>query len=154
MFRFVILIAATAVFLLLAGCGGEQRHGVYTGEDGSLEGLVITPEPQSLGIDTGEVFLLDWRTGYDPPAEFTLSLRQVYPDGTTEPIYTELEEIDVGHYRLEPTWYLPTETFVLLTITGDGARTRAMYLTERSSIYDTKARRNDCGQAEHTVTRK
>jgi hypothetical protein len=161
MLKYFLLITAALIsftlVLIFAGCEGAARHHVDTGGAGSLAGLVITPEPQKIGIATDTVFYLDWRPGYEPPAELTISLRSVDPDNTTAPIYTILDDLDPyqpGHYRLEPSWYLPTGTFLLLTVYGDGERMRAMYLTEPSSLFSTTTRRREGGQAEHTVKRK
>jgi len=154
--KFFVPLAAV-LLLIFVGCTGESRHYIDTGGSGSLAGLVITPEPQSLGIGTDEVFYLDWEPGYEPPPELTISLRSVDPDNTTSAILTDLTDLDPshpGHYRLEPTWYLPTSTFLLLTVSGAGERTRVMYLTEPSSIFSPNTRRLPGGQEEHTVKTK
>jgi len=146
----VIIVLA----LFLAGCEGDIRHDIQTGGEGSLTGMVITPTPQRIGIETDEVFYLDWRPGYEPPAEFTVSLRYVDPDNTTSPILTVLDDLDPinpGHYRLEPSWYLDSSAFLMLTVTGDGESTRAMYLTEPPPLYSVKTRRHEGGQAEHII---
>jgi len=140
--------------LVLAGCEGSWRHDVQTGGEGSLAGLVVTPTPQKIGIETDEVFYLDWRPGYEPPAELTVTLRYVDADNTTSPILTVLDDIDPdhpGHYRLEPTWYLDTSAFLLLTVRGDGETLRAMYLTESSTLLDTRTQRRTGGQVEHII---
>lgn len=154
MSRFMLLMLAAVLFLpLFIGCGSSS-HDIYTGGYGTLEGLEITPEPQTLDVETDEVFYLDWRYNYEPPEEFTISLKAIYADGTTEAILTEFEDLDPddpGHYRLEPSWYLPEGTFLLLTVTSDDERVRAMYLTVPSSTFSTKTQRNQNGKAEHTV---
>ena len=155
MFRIAMLSALTLLLLpILPGCEGAGRHDVYTDEYGTLRGLEITPEPQSLSIDTSDVFYLDWQYGYDPPEEFTVSLREVHADGTTDPLYTVFDEIAVGHYRLAPSWYLAPETFLLLTVSDSEDRVRAVYLTESSGIVYTPTRRHEGGEAEHTVQLK
>ena len=158
MSRFALVMLAAVLFLpLVIGCEGSSRHVIDTDGYGTLAGLEITPEPQSLGIGTDKVFYLDWRSGYDPPEEFTVSLRAVYEDGSTEPIYTSFQDLDPynpGHYRLEPSWYLPTGTFLLLSVVSPDERVRAMYLTEASTLYDTKTQRNENGKEEHTIVLK
>ena len=157
MYRFLLLAAALALLLpVLCGCDGSSRHDVETGGYGTLRGLEITPEPQTLGLRTDKVFYLDWNRGYEPPNQFTVSLKTISEDGTTSPVYTRLIDLDParpGHYRLEPSWYLPTGTFLLLTVTSYGERVRAMYLTESSS-YAVKTQRHSDGEAEHTVVIK
>jgi len=153
MIKYLIPFAAVLV-LIFAGCQGETRHDIDTGGSGSLAGLVVTPEPQTLGISTDEVFYLDWQSGYEPPAQLTVTLRSVDSDNTTSSIYTVLDDLDPenpGHYRLEPSWYLATGTFLLLTVSGDGERMHAMYLTEPSSLFSTTTRRRAGGQEEHTI---
>lgn len=154
MFRFLLVITVGILLALLSGCEGETRHDIHTGGNGTLLGLVISPEPQSLDVPTDQVFHLDWVNGYEPPQEFTVSLKAIHADGSTDPILTTLDEIDPGHYRLEPTFYLSTETFLLLTVSTTDERQRAIYLTQSSSAFDTKTMRRAGGQAEHTVTRK
>jgi len=157
MLKYFIPVLAAALLLFFAGCVGEEKHSIDTGGQGTLAGLVVSPEPQSIGIDTDEVFYLDWEPGYEPPPELTISLKSVDPDNTTWPVYTVLTDLDPanpGHYRLEPSYYLSTETVLLLTISGGGERQRSMYLTESSSIFSTNTRRVPGGQAEHTIKTK
>lgn len=139
------------VALCLAGCSGERTHDVVTPGDGSLRGLELSPEPQTLSISTGEEFYLDWRDGYEPPSEFHVTLRSIDPDGSTTAIYTDLRTFSTGHYRLEPTMSLPAKTFLLLQVTGAGETVRAMYLTEEGGYFGLEKRSEGKGQAEHTV---
>jgi hypothetical protein len=147
LFSLVVLSLA----LVLFGCEGNSRHTVVTDEDGSMLGLVVTPEPQSLSIDRSDDFLLDWPAGYAPPSEFTITLRKVDTDGTTEAILTDLGTISTGHYRLEPTSTLPAGTFLLLTIASDRERVRAMYLTDDDAFGMTREAKEGEGKAEHTI---
>lgn len=157
MVRYIIVLLAVVPLLFLVGCEGETKHSITTGGQGTLAGLIVTPEPQTIGIETDSVFYLDWEPGYGPPPELTISLKSVDPDNTTRPVLTELTNLDPddpGHYRLEPSYYLPTETVLLLTVSGGGERQRSMYLTEPDSLYSTTTRRLPGGQAEHTITTK
>ncbi|MHB0936504.1 MAG: hypothetical protein ACYDCO_08585 [Armatimonadota bacterium] len=157
MLKYFIPLAAAALLLFLAGCVGEEKPSVITGGQGTLAGLVVTPEPQTIGIETDDVFYLDWEPGYEPPPELTISLKSVDPDNSTWPVLTVLTDLDPanpGHYRLEPSYYLPTETVLLLTVSGGGERQRAMYLTESDSIFSATTRRLPGGQAEHTIKTK
>jgi len=155
--KYFIVLVTAGLLLFLAGCVGEEKHSIITGGQGTLAGLVVTPEPQTIGIETDDVFYLDWEPGYEPSPELTVSLKSVDPDNTTRPVLTVLTDLDPehpGHYRLEPSYYLPTETLLLLTISGGGERQRAMFLTESSSIFSTTTRRLPGGQAEHTINTK
>lgn len=148
---FYVLLAVSLV-VLFAGCGGSSRHTVVTEEDGSMLGLVVTPEPQALGIDRGDDFYLDWPAGYAPPREFTVRLRQVDTDATTEAVFTDLHTISTGHYRLSPTSTLPAGAFLLLTIISDREAVRAMYLTDDDAFGVTRvAKPGEEGQEEHIV---
>lgn len=150
---FILIGLALMVMLLLASCGGgSSRHTVTTDEDGSMLGLLINPEPQSLGIDRNDDLFLDWPAGYTPPAQFTVSLRQVADDASTTAIFTNLETESTGHYILKPTSTLPEGAFLLLRIDSDREHVRAMYLTDKSAFGMTRAAKpGEEGQAEHTV---
>ena len=116
--------------LVIAGCqDGIASHNVSAETDGTLDGLVISPNPQELGIDTGSDFLLDWRPGYVPPAQFQVSLVSVASTNTTSAVYTRLKSTGTGHYRLVPSMPLPGQQFYLLEVDGAGQTVRAIYLT-------------------------
>jgi hypothetical protein len=148
----LLSLALIALAVVLAGCGGSSRTTINTGTNGSMLGLVITPEPQSLGIDRGDDFFLDWPAGYEPPSSFTVSLRQVDTDATTEAIFTEVDTYSTGHYRVRPTSTLPAGTFLLLRIVSDRETVRAMFLTDDSGFAMTRKANIGAGQAEHTIT--
>ncbi|HEX2950216.1 MAG TPA: hypothetical protein VHV83_11740 [Armatimonadota bacterium] len=150
-FRILFFVLMLCLGCFIAGCEGDVHHDVSTGEDGALDGLVLTPTPQTLDVSSGENFYLDWKRGYTPPATFHVTLETIDNTGYRDGIYTELKTSSVGHYILEPTGSLASEKFLLLTVTGNGETVRAMYLTEEGSyLLNTKAKAG--GSIEHTVT--
>lgn len=136
--------------LMVLGCQGETRHTVNTGENGSLNGLVLTPTPQSLHIDSGTDFSLDWQAGLTPPARFDVKLETVDTEDTRVGINTELRTISAGHYRLEPVASLSNENFLLLTVTGAEQTVRAIYLVDPDRSTP-RASSTSPGAIEHTV---
>lgn len=150
----LFILALAALALILAGCGGSSRTTINTGVNGSMLGLVITPEPQSLGIDRGDDFYLDWPTGYEPPSSFTVSLRKVNTNASTEALFTEVDTFSTGHYRVRPTSTLPSGTFIMLRVVSDRETVRVMYLTDDSAFPMTRKANAGEGQAETTITPK
>lgn len=150
--RILLVVVALFVLLLLLGCHGESRHDVTTGLNGTLDGLVLTPDPQSLGLPTDTEFLLDWKTGYAPPSTFQVSLKKIDPNGTTGAVLTELDTLSVGHYRLCPTSNLSSQTFYLLQVTGAGQSVRAIYLTGGVALQLGAPAATRGGEATHIVT--
>lgn len=136
--------------LLVLGCQGDTRHTVNTGENGSLDGLALTPTPQSLHIASGTDFYLDWQAGYTPPAHFEVKLETVNTEDTRVGINTELHTISTGHYRLEPVVSLTDDNFLLLTVTGAEQTVRAMYLVDPDRGAP-RAPSTTPGAIEHTV---
>jgi hypothetical protein len=148
----VVVLGVLVLGLLLLGCEGETRHTVATGEHGSLYGLLITPEPQSLSVDLDGSFYLDWEPGTEPPSTFEVALRKVNADGDLDPVLTTRTDLSTGHYRFNPSGYLPTRTFLLLTVTDQhtGERVRAMFLTENNYLPLTRGLEGE-GQAVHVI---
>lgn len=127
--RILCTLFVIAGLALLFGCDGEPRHDIATGEDGSLLGMYITPEPQSLYVDTGDEFFLEWDRGYLPPREFTFTVEQVDSDGATHRLNTEYTKLGTGKYKFDPNG-LPSGTFLLLTVSANHEVVKAMYLTD------------------------
>jgi hypothetical protein len=149
----VLWVLALAAIVLLGGCHGETHHEVTTETYGTLEGLVITPEPQTLEISTGTEFELDWEYGTYPPKTFSVELDRVSADGSKQGILTDLHKLGNGHYRLEPIVSLPEETFLLLRVTSSYQEERAIYLTD--SVFNatkTPGGEPGRGKIEHIVT--
>ncbi len=149
MMRWVLGILLLPALVWVGGCMGHDSHTLTTGEHGSLRGLAYNPAPQSLHVDPDACFDFGWQDGYDPPAEFTVSLSVLKADGSRTPIVTRLEQTCTAKYRLEPVDLVPEETFLLLKIRCDEDEVRIVYLTTTGGC-DRKARGGD-GAAEHTV---
>lgn len=141
-----------AIFLLLlVGCDGETRHDVVTGEDGTLFGMSIYPDPQSLNVDTSDDFYLEWEPGYYPPNEFTFTLEQVNDDGSVRYVLTELTQLSIRRYRFTPV-NLPPRAFLLLTVHGAGESVKAMYLTKNTLLLAPPRAVPADAKPEHVVT--
>ena len=154
MYRFILLgMVLCGLLCWVPGClDGSSSHNVDTGGNGTLDGLYLTPEPQTLDVALDDEFDLNWDYGYLPPDVFTVKLQSVDSDGTKNAIYTKLEKIAIDHYRLVPSWSLPTRTFLLLTISGAGQTVHAIYLTEDNGLFTQQQPAGQPeGEIEHTV---
>lgn len=149
-------LCACLALVMFAGCSGENSHTVTTGEDGSLVGMLLLPNPQSLGIATSTDFDLTWRKGATPPSNFTVGLEELDPKegADTTPIRTELEKVSTTHYILRPVGILGEGTFVMVRVRGAGEEERAIYLTHYSAFSGAprQAAPADAGQDIHEVT--
>lgn len=150
--RATILLLMALCGVILIGCGGDSRHDVVTGENGTLAGLVISPTPQKLEIRQSTDFYLDWEPGTEPPSQFKVEMESIDKDGTLTGQSSDLKTISTGHYRLEPD-YLDGQTFYLLTVSGNGEEVRAIYLTGGSSTSNNMPHTpSPDSQVRHTVT--
>ncbi|MEI6519392.1 MAG: hypothetical protein WCO98_05050 [bacterium] len=141
------------IVLLLCGCtqDGTLRHDVNTGSNGSLDGLSITPAPQSLGIATDTEFYLDWAVNTSPPSTFTVTLRKIEKNGDTHLVRTVLDTLSTGHYRLYKDWNLDTQSFYMLEIIGGGKQVRTIYLTGGTSGAQKRNSGEEKGEETHEV---
>ncbi len=140
--------------LLLCGCNqdGDLRHDINTGSSGSLDGLVITPDPQSLGIATDTEFYLDWSAGTTPPSTFTVTLRKIENTGQTQLVRTILNTLSTGHYRVYKDWKMGSQSYYMLEIIGGGKTVRSIYLTGGTAAQSRDAGTGvEKGEEVHTI---
>jgi len=152
----MLFLIAIMLAMVLLGCQGDVQHHVVTDSSGSLTGMVVSPEPQSLNIDHSADFFLDWDYGYAPPSTFDVKLEKVSPDGSVSPVLTVKERLSAGHYRFAPSVSLPAESFFLFTVSGNNKTARAMYHTKTGWLLNSSPRVSaipgEEGKAIHTIT--
>lgn len=149
---FVLLILTLLFALVLTGCegSGAAHHDVVTDAHGSLYGMTISPDPQTLGIPVSTDFLVSWQHDTYPPNSFQVSLYSVDTDNHLEEIYTDFTELGPGSYKLAPTHNLPDKSFLLLTISGGGETQDSIFLTDSTNNAPAKLSVGP-GQATHVV---
>ncbi len=148
----------TALLLLfLCGCQGRSRHTVSGGQ-GSLEGLQFLPPDHSREVDTDTDPEIFWLPGYEPPAQFTVSLKRIDEYSDLHPVNTELRRPDPNLYRwkLKVVGTLSEGTLYAIIVRDDtrGTFREVWFLTKKSRWRSTPSPQPDRpqrGAFEHTV---
>jgi len=148
---------AAGLAALLAGCGGSSSHTVSTASQGSLRGVDFTPVDHTLSVAVETNPRVYWHTGYTPPAQFIVSLKEVSMDSTKDSVLTELKRIGEGDvWELEPTSDLDPESFYFIEVEAAPESEVSMFLTEpgqTSKDRSVESPTRETGAFEHVVLR-
>lgn len=70
-----LCVALIVLAGLISGCGGQSRYTIVTDADGSLAGVRTNPRNGDYDIPVSAWIQVYWPLDYEPPAEFTFTLR-------------------------------------------------------------------------------
>lgn len=141
-------------FLLLCGCQGSSRHEIVTGGQGSLEGLLFLPPDHSRDVDVDTDPEIFWQSGYEPPAKFTVSLKQIDEYGDYQPVSTKRVDLGGNRWELKVLGALDEGSLYAIVVRDDtrGEIRENWFLTEKSRIRTHDEKAKDSETFEHTVT--
>lgn len=107
-----------------------MSHSITTSYRGSLKGVVITPPQGSRDVSTRVKPTVAWRAPDEPPAVFTLSLKEQKQGGDFDPVPTRIERIGDMEWRLHPTFPLSTGKLYAVVVSSGTERVESWFITE------------------------
>jgi len=125
--RLLLFLALTTLLIPIIGCGSHRSQTVTTGGSGSLEGVQIIPRDDDLDVPVETWIRVYWPSGFEPPAEFTFTLR----DGsdTRVPTYKHNSRQE-NDWQFEPSEILDYDTRYKIEVEAGDERVVTYFWTE------------------------
>ncbi len=129
-----------------------MSHSITTSYRGSLKGVVITPPQGSRDVSTRVKPTVAWRPPDEPPATFTISLKEQKQGGDFDPVPTRIERIGDMEWRLRPTFPLSPGKLYAVVVSSGTERVESWFITEEFNLFGRSAESEEADAPTSTLS--